>query len=236
MADFISDNIISENNLTANTANIITVSATTLSATTLFGNGANLTNVTATATPGGPDKSIQFNNNNVLSGSTNLLYSGGTLFYTGTTRLDGLFYRTNSPSVKQVHQWGGTINAGTTPGIVWTNMPAGVTTWLHTTTTTTTGDATYVTDFTEYTQCRLFTSMQVAGAGATTLIKVQYSTDNVSYSDLVSLTIGNTTGAKDTNWQTIPVGARTFIYIRLVGQNGDAAADPRFSPPILLIR
>jgi len=234
MADFISENIQSENGVTATTSTISTISATTISGTTFFGNGSNLTSISAG--PSEPTNSIQFNNGGALSGSTSLLYSGGTLFYTGTTRFDGLFYRTNSPSVKQVHQWGGTITAGATPGIVWTNMPAGVTTWLHTTNTTLTGDATYLTDFTEYTGCRLFTSMQVAGAGATTLIKVQYSTDNVSYSDLVSLTIGNTTGAKDTNWASIPVAARTFIYIRLVGQNGDGAADPRFSPPILVIR
>ena len=90
---------------------------------------------------------------------------------------------------------------------------------------------------TEYTQCRLFTSLQVAGAGATTLIKVQYATTiGGAYSDLVSLTIGNTTGAKDTNWQTIPVGANGLVFIRLVGQNGNGTIDPRFSPPILLIR
>jgi hypothetical protein len=234
MATFISDDIQAENGVTATTSTISTISATTISGTTLFGNGSNLTNVNTS--PAAPVNSIQFNNNGTLSGSTSLLYSGGTLFYTGTTRLNGSFFRTNSPSVKQVHQWGGTINAGTTPGIVWTTMPAGVTTWLHTTTATLTGDATYLTDFTEYTECRLFTSMQVAGAGATTLIRVQFSTDNVSYSELVSLTIGNTTGAKDTNWTSIPVAARTFIYIRLVGQNGNATANPRFSPPILLIR
>lgn len=236
MGDFITDNIISENNLTASTANITTVSTTTLSATTLYGDGSNLINVVASATAGGPNNSIQFNNNGVISGSTNLTYDGSTLIYTGITRLDGLFYRTNSPSVKQVHQWGGTITAGVTPGVIWSNMPAGITTWLHTTSASLTGDATYVTDFTEYTECRLFTSLQVAGAGTTTLIKVQYSTDNSTWVDLVSLTIGNTTGAKDTGWQSIPEASRTFIYIRLVGQNGNGAADPRFSPPILLIR
>jgi hypothetical protein len=53
---------------------------------------------------------------------------------------------------------------------------------------------------TEYTQCRLFTSLQVTGAGVTTLIKVQHvTTIGGVYSDLVSLKIGNTTGDKDTN-------------------------------------
>lgn len=237
MAEFISDSIISEGGLTASTSSITTLSATTISGTTLFGDGANLTSVSGTATPGGVNGSIQFNNGGLLSGSTSLLFTGSELQFTGTTRLNGQLFRTNSPSVKLAHQWGGSIAAGTTPGIIWTNMPAGVTTWLHTTSATLTQDATYLTDLTEYTQCRLFTSMQVAGAAANTLIAVQYATTiGGVYSTLVSLTIANTTGAKDTDWQTIPVGANGLVFIRLIGQNGVSGTNPRFSPPILLIR
>lgn len=230
---FITDDIISENTLSANTSSITTINTNVLSATTLYGDGSNLTNITLT--PSGPNASIQFNNNGVVSGSTNLTYTGDTLTFNGTSRFDGLFYRTNSPSVKLAHQWGGSITAGASPGIIWTNMPAAIATWLHSSTLT--NDATYVTDLTEYTQCRLFTSMQVAGFGANTLIAVQYATTIAGvYSDLVSLTIGNTTGAKDTDWQTIPSGANGVVFIRLVGQNGNGVIDPRFSPPILLIR
>lgn len=234
MATYISENIISEGGFTANTSTISTISGTSISGVTFFGNASNLTGVIGS--PSAPVNSIQFNNGGTLSGSTNLLFSGGSLLFTGTTRLNGGFFRTNSPSVKLIHQWAGSIAAGAAPGIVWTNMPAGVTTWLQSASGTLTGDGTFITDFTEYTECRLFTSLQVAGAGATTLIKVEYSLNNVAWVDLVSLTIGNTTGAKDTTWQSIPVGARALVYIRLVGQNGDGAADPRFSPPILLIR
>ena len=231
---FITDDIISENTLSANTSSITTINTNVLSATTLYGDGSNLTNVNLT--PGGSNYSIQFNNNGVVSGGTNLTYSGNTLTFNGTSRFDGLFYRTNSPSVKLAHQWGGTITAGATPGIIWTNMPANVTTWLHTTNGTLTNDATYVTDLTEYTQCRLFTSAQVAGA-VNSLLKVQYATTiGGVYSDLVSTTIGNTTGAKDSGWSGITSGANGVVFIRLVGQNGDGALDPRFSPPILLIR
>jgi len=231
---FITDDIISENTLSANTSSITTINAGILSATTLYGDGSNLTNITLT--PSDPNASIQFNNDGVVSGSTNLTYSGKTLTFNGTSRFDGLFYRKNSPSVKLAHQWGGTITAGATPGIIWTNMPAGVTTWLHTASGTLTNDATYVTDLTEYTECRLFTSNQVAGA-ANSLIKVQYATTiGGVYSDLVSTTIGNTTGAKDSGWSGITSGANGVVFIRLVGQNGDGAVDPRFSPPILLIR
>lgn len=232
---FISDDIISENTLSANTSTITTINTSVLSATTLYGNGSNLTNISLT--PSGPNSSIQFNNNGVVSGSTNLTYNGNTLTFSGTSRFDGLFYRTNSPSVKLTHQWGGTITAGITPGIVWTNMPAGLTTWLHTATGTLTQDATYITDLTEYSQCRLFTSAQVAGGAANSLIKVQYATTIAGvYSDLVSTTIDNTTGAKDSGWSGITSGANGVVFIRLVGQNGNGAADPRFSPPILLIR
>jgi len=235
MGTYISEDILSENGFTATTVNVNTATTITLSATTLYGDGSNLTNITANASPSEPNYSIQFNNDNILSGSTNLLYSGGTLLFTGTTRLNGLLYRTNSPSVKLTHQWGGTITAGATPGVIWTNMPAALATWLHSTTLT--NDATFVTDLTEYTECRLFTSLQVAGFAANTLIAVQYATTiGGTYSDLVSLTIGNTTGAKDTNWQTIPSGANGLVFIRLVGQNGNGVIDPRFSPPILLIR
>lgn len=79
--------------------------------------------------------------------------------------------------------------------------------------------------------------MQIAGFSATTLIKVQYATTiGGVYSDLVSTTIGNTTGAKDSGWSGITSGANGLVYIRLVGQNGDGIVDPRFSPPTLLIR
>jgi hypothetical protein len=238
MSIFITENIISENGFTASTTNLNSVNTVSSSATTYYGSGANLTNLNVSVLLTNPNNSIQFNNNGLLNGKNNFLYSGDTLLFTGTSRFNGLFYRTNSPSVKQIHQWNGTITPNTaTPGIIWTNMPAGLTTWLHTTNTTLTQDATYVTDLTEYTECRLFTSIQVAGAGATTLIKVQYATTIAgAYSDLVSLTIGNTTGAKDTLWQPIPTGANGLVFIRLVGQNGNGVADPRFSPPILLIR
>jgi len=234
MSTFISEDILSEGGFTATTSIVNTISGTSVSGDTLFGDASNLTGIVGS--PAEPIDSIQFNNGGTLSGSTNLLFSGGSLLFTGTTRLNGGFFRKNSPSTKLVHQWAGSIAVGATPGIIWTNMPAGITTWLQTTSGTLTGDGTFITDLTEYTECRLFTSLQVAAAAANTLIAVQYSLNNSTWADLVSLTIGNTTGAKDTNWQLIPDASKTFVYIRLVGQNGNAVVDPRFSPPMLLIR
>jgi len=212
---FITDDIISENGLTATTLISTTISSTNFSATTLNGDGSTLTNLIANPILTSSNFSIQYNENNTLSGSSNFIYSGGSLFFTGKTSLDGLFYRTNSPSVKQVHQWVGSIAFGTAPGIIWTNMPAATTSWLYGAGGTLAGDATFITDFTEYTECRLFTSMQVAGFSASTSITVQYSTNNSTWFTLVPLTIGNTTGAKDSGWVSISGDARIINKIKI---------------------
>ena len=237
MPDFIVDNIFSEGGLTANTFYNTTLNATTFSATTFYGNGSNITNISASASTGGPNNSIQFNNNSAFSGSSNLLYSGDTLFFTGTSRFDGNFGVIDSSSAKLKLQWFGTQNAGTTPGIVWTNMPSLTTTWLHQTSGTLTGDATFIVDLTEYTQYRFFFSKQVAGSNASNLL-IQYSFDNSTWESVpfAVLEVGTGVGIRDSGWTSIVVAARTFIYIRLTGIGGNGIADPRFSPPIILFR
>lgn len=236
MALHISENIISEGGLTASTLTSDIISATTLSATTLYGDGSNITNITTITSPGGPNNSIQFNNSTVLSGSSSLLYSGDTLFFTGTTNTDGqFFYGGNSAELRL--QWFGAQAAGTAPGIIWTNMPLGITTWLHQTSGTLTGDATYIVDLTEYTQLRFFFAKLVGGAAPSNL-GIQYSFNNSTWeiSPLVTLAVGTGTGFQDTGWITIPVAARTIIYIRLIGAGGNGNIDPRFSPPTILFR
>jgi hypothetical protein len=231
MGTFIVDDIISENGFTATTSNVTTIISNSISATTFYGNGSNLTNLTGTPLLSGPNNSIQYNENNTLSGSSKFIYSGDSLSFTGTSIFNGLFYTLGSLSAKIKYQWFGTYGIGGT-GIVWTNMPAATSTWLG---TTLTGDATYISDLTEYTECRLFTSVQVAGNVGSALT-VQYSTDNTVWSTLVNRAIGTGTGVRDSGWVSIPGGARTFVYIRLVGSGGNGVIDPRFSPPILLIR
>ena len=234
---FITDDIISENGLTATTLTSGSISSTDFSATTFYGSGFGLTNVSvnpSTLTLTTPNNSIQFNDNSGLSGSSKFIYSGDTLFFTGTTHLEGLFYIINSPSVKIAHQWGGTITASASFGIVWTNMPAGLTTWLHTTSGALTGDATFITDLTEYTECRLFTSVQ-GNTNAGSSLTVEYSLDNSSWGTLVSAGLSSNSAA-DSGWTSIPTSANTFNYIRLVGSGGNGVLDPRFSPPILLVR
>ena len=239
MSIFTNENIISEDGLTATTSVFTTMSVNSITATTIQGDGSNLTNINSNLVLTNPNNSIQFNNSDILSGSSNFIYSGNTLSFTGDSVFNGLFYKLNSPSVKQVHQWGGTVTAGITPGIIWTNMSAGTKTWLHSGANVLTNDANYITDLTEYTECRLFTSMQVAGARTGTSLTVQYfNNETVQFETLVSVTIGNTTGVKDSGWISIPIIAKTETTIRLIGSNGDPSAliDPRFSPPILLIR
>lgn len=230
MATFISDDIQSESGLTATTFQSNTISATTISATTYFGSGSGLTNVPLP--PGGVSNSIQYNNSNIISGSTSLLLSGGTLSLTGTSRFNGNFFIDGGISPELRVQW-----FGNAPILVWTNMPIAPTTWLHSTNGTFTGDATYIVDLTEYSQVRFFFSLQVAGTAASTL-SVQYSLNNSTWevTPLATQTVGNTLGLKDSGWLTIPVAARTFVFIRLIGGGGNNTADPRFSPPTLLFR
>ena len=235
MSIFINENIISEVGLTATTSVFTTMDVVSVTATTIQGNGLNLTNINPNLILTNPSNSIQFNNDGVLSGTSNFTLSGDTLSFTGNSVFNGLFYRLNSPSVKLIHQWGGTVPTGVAPGIVWGNMPA-TGTWLNTGGVIT-NDANYITDLTEYTQCRLFTSIQIAGAATNTSLTVQYfNNETVTFETLVSVTIGNTTGVKDSEWVSIPTIAKTETTIRLIGTNGNGSADPRFSPPILLIR
>lgn len=181
----------------------------------------------------------------ISSGSASSSYSHQNLTYntsqskfqvTGSTNLNGNLFMTGSTSTRFSYTWDGPKTVGLTPGIVWTNMENATNIWLGT------GpslgqDAMYIGDFTEITQGRLFTAMGVAAAGPTSSLEVQYSLDGLtSWTPMITLAIGNTTGIKDSNWIRIPAGSQQFTYIRLVGYGGNGVADPRFSPPIALFR
>jgi hypothetical protein len=155
---------------------------------------------------------------------------------TGSTNLNGNLYQTGSTSTRMSYIWSGPITVGTTPGIEWTNMQNSVNTWLGTGGIPT-PDATYIGDFAEITQGRLFTSLQTIAAGPTCSLEVQYSLDgSSSWDQMVTLTVGNSPNYKDSGWARIPNASKTFCYIRLVGWGGDGLRDPRFSPPIVLFR
>lgn len=121
--------------------------------------------------------------------------------------------------------WDGPRTSGPTPGIEWM-MPVIKATWLG---TAITDDATSAQDLTNATQCRLITSVQSAGATINTALAVESSTDFAVWNPFITLTIGNTTGIKDSGWLNIPADAKDFVYLRLVGTDGDAVTVPRFS-------
>ena len=174
----------------------------------------------------------------ISSGSDSSSYSSPNLKYdTSQSKLilTGSVYMTGSKTPRISLTWYGSITPGTTPGIVWTNMPAAKTNWLNSGPGTT-NDSTYITNLTEMSDCRLFTFINFAAATATSSISVEYSSDAVSWNNLISLTIGNSIGFKDTSWSRIPAGAIGEYYVRLVGQGGDGYVDPRFSPPTILFR
>jgi len=201
-----------------------------VNAFSFVGNGSGITGITATAAPAGPNESIQFNDAGATSGSGNFTFDKAT----NTVSLTGSLQITGSNTSRLMYNFFASTFAAAT-GTVWTNQPAATASFGNATTTT--GQATYITDLTDYTQARFWTSVQVAGAAAATALLLQYSTDNVSWNAFGSaVVIGNTTGAKDSGWFTIPSGAKTFVYIRLVGYGGNGTADPAFSPPTLIFR
>lgn len=168
----------------------------------------------------------------------NLKYdtSQSAFYLTGSTNLNGNLFQTGSTSTRMTYIWDGPKVVGATPGIEWTNQPAAVNTWLGTSGTPTL-DACYIGDFTEITQGRLYTGLSTIAGSTTCSLEVQYSLDGASsWTPMVTLTVGNVIGHKDSGWARIPDGSRTFCYIRLVGWGGDGLRDPRFSPPIVLFR
>lgn len=81
-------------------------------------------------------------------------------------------------------------------------------------------------DFTDVDKVRLVARVSTAGVAAA-VIQAQYSTDESAWSNLTTNTIGlNTTGTKATAWESIPVGARGDVFVRVIGSGGDGAADP----------
>jgi hypothetical protein len=108
-------------------------------------------------------------------------------------------------------------------------MPAALTELLGT------ADRRVRVDLTDCDKCRLTTRVVTVGAAAAVL-KVQYSTDEAAWADLTPAVAVNTTGAKATAWAAVPAGARGDVFLRVVGQSGDGAADPVFGQILLEAR
>lgn len=89
-------------------------------------------------------------------------------------------------------------------------------------------------DLSDLAQFRVSVTQSVAGAAAATL-RVQYSADNgANWSNLESggtagdLAVGAGTGLKIGAWTNLDPAAAADVQLRIVGQNGDGAADPVF--------
>jgi hypothetical protein len=133
-----------------------------------------------------------------------------------------------------IYNWNGTsINAN---GTVWTNMPLLTASFGNAAANLNLSSSVYIADFTNSTHCRLFTSLTVAAVAAAH-IQVQYSADGITFDALTPpLVLGTVLGKKDTGWTEIPVPARGFEYIRLIGYGGNGNADPAMSLPTLLVK
>lgn len=83
-------------------------------------------------------------------------------------------------------------------------------------------------DLTDASQIAFGASVSTAGAAGAVLF-LQYSTDESTWNALTINQIAiNTTGTKRTAFESIPAAAKADVFIRLVGQNGNATVDPAF--------
>ncbi|HKX72477.1 MAG TPA: hypothetical protein VJM32_00505 [Candidatus Saccharimonadales bacterium] len=113
----------------------------------------------------------------------------------------------------------------------WTNMPAALTE-IFTPTDVPVASSRMQYDLTDAQQIRFQVSISTAGS-ASAEVRIQYSTDQATWNYLDSGNTGlghnvSTTGLKVSSWSNIAAGAKGDVYLRVVGLNGDAVADPRF--------
>lgn len=108
-------------------------------------------------------------------------------------------------------------------GLVWTDMPLAQTEFRGF------QQNRIRADITGFSQVRLHADMIVAGS-TNAILDLQYSTNigAPSFTDMNIDTNISATGWRTSGWFTIPVGARTDVILRVVGQSGDGVADPDF--------
>jgi hypothetical protein len=80
-------------------------------------------------------------------------------------------------------------------------------------------------DLAGYTEARILGRVTVAGA--TGILKAQYSLDGTSFSDLTAGFSMGTTGIKASAWTQIPAAAKTLVEVRKVGSGGNGVEDPQ---------
>lgn len=117
--------------------------------------------------------------------------------------------------------------------LAWANQPVALTEFLGATRHRT------KVDLSAATQVRMVAQQTVAGAAAAKLA-AQYSTDQVTWiyfaatnSPIMDIT---NIALKVTGWSNMVAGARTDVFIRLIGYGGNATADPAFGLVTLQFR
>jgi hypothetical protein len=118
-------------------------------------------------------------------------------------------------------------------GYTWTDMPAALTEFEGATRTR------QHVDLSGYLKARLVVNVVTAGA-ANAKLRIQYSTDltNWYYLDGVSepsVNIG-TAVIQTSSWINLVDAAKTDVYLRIVGLDGDGTTDPRFASIILQVK
>ena len=114
--------------------------------------------------------------------------------------------------------------------MAWTNQPAADTELLGAA-----GLCRFKVNLTGYTEYRWMVSVTTPGVAGADL-RLQYSLDDAAYADLsTELDIG-TTGRKISNWASLTANARADVWIRIMGKQGNATADPAFGGMRLQVR
>lgn len=118
-------------------------------------------------------------------------------------------------------------------GATWTAQPAALTELLGVTT------ARRKFDLRRYTQARVVAYVDTAGAAGAKL-RAQYSTDESAWAYLDGATgpsvAVDATGVEVSAWVDLEAAARADVFLRLVGIDGDGAADPVFGTLALQFR
>ncbi len=115
----------------------------------------------------------------------------------------------------------------------WTNMPATLTEFL--------GNTWHFTkfDMSGFSQARLTAQIEVAGS-TNAKLRVQHSGLGITWATLdgstePSVAIGSA-GIKVSDWVSLEPDARSDRFLRLIGLDGDGAADPQFALIVVQFR
>jgi len=124
---------------------------------------------------------------------------------------------------------------------VWTNMPVALSFFLS---TATVGKSVTKVDLTGYSQVRLLVNKQgTSGAAASKLILRYYTAFSqtvANYLDIGTSEVSVATNVNntflDTGWINLASGAKTDVWIDLLGSGGDGTLDPAFGTIVAIFR